>query len=412
MRVPAMLRDCSGGTAIIMALSMSALVGLAALGTEVADWYVTKRTMQTAADAAAASAAAALIQGASPDQLQNEAQSVAAQNGFANGITNTLVTVKNPPESGPNSSDTSAVEVIISQPQQALLSTLFLGSNPTIGARAVGVGKLGACAVALGNSDPAVWTGGSASINLNNCDLDANAGVSTGGSGSISATNVNASGNCSGNVSATKNLNCDTDAPTQVSDPYASYTVPTFGACGSPSGSASTYSPSGNTTINQGVYCGGISFSSSVTLTLNSGIYYLDGGGLSVGGSASLVGNGPVTIILTSSTGNNYGTVNIGGSSTVNLSAMASGPTQGIALWVDKNAPSAFDSLGGGSSQVTINGAIYMPTQNVSYSGSADASGCNQIVAKSITLGGNSELDHNCGGYGVQEPGGLTGLVE
>ena len=49
----AVLHDRSGTIAVLLALALSAIVGFAGLGTEVASWYYTKRAMQGAADAAA-----------------------------------------------------------------------------------------------------------------------------------------------------------------------------------------------------------------------------------------------------------------------------------------------------------------------------------------------------------------------
>src|ERR1044071_3927321 len=54
------LRDRSGATAVAVALALTAVLGFAGLGTEAAGWYYTKRNMQSAADAAAATAGANL----------------------------------------------------------------------------------------------------------------------------------------------------------------------------------------------------------------------------------------------------------------------------------------------------------------------------------------------------------------
>ena len=63
-RVVAWAGDRSGTVTITVALTLSALVGFAALATEVGGWYVTKRTMQGAADSSAYSAAMAKAAGA------------------------------------------------------------------------------------------------------------------------------------------------------------------------------------------------------------------------------------------------------------------------------------------------------------------------------------------------------------
>ena len=79
------LRDRSGATAVAVAFALTAVLGFAALGTEAASWYYTKRNMQSAADAAAASAGANLAltlqRGGtvSSSQFTTDAQSIAAK---------------------------------------------------------------------------------------------------------------------------------------------------------------------------------------------------------------------------------------------------------------------------------------------------------------------------------------------
>jgi Flp pilus assembly protein TadG len=52
-----LLRTNDGFIAVMVALSISALIGVAGLATEVGMWYALKRENQTATDAAALSAA-------------------------------------------------------------------------------------------------------------------------------------------------------------------------------------------------------------------------------------------------------------------------------------------------------------------------------------------------------------------
>src|SRR4051812_37419950 len=141
------LRDRSGATAVAIAFALTAVLGFAGLGTEAASWYYTKRNMQSAADAAAASAGANLAitlqRGGtvSSSQFTTDAQSVAAKYGFVNGSDSATVTAEYPPSAGTYSGNNSYVAVAITQPQRALLSGLFLSSGPTIAARAVAEGK-------------------------------------------------------------------------------------------------------------------------------------------------------------------------------------------------------------------------------------------------------------------------------
>src|SRR4026208_742177 len=92
--------DRGGATVIALAVSLSVVAGFAGLGTEAANWYLTKRAMQGAADAAASTAAAALAAGAhSSSILTSEAKSVAAAQKFASGTGGTTVNVNYPPRS-------------------------------------------------------------------------------------------------------------------------------------------------------------------------------------------------------------------------------------------------------------------------------------------------------------------------
>ena len=83
-----LIRDRRGAAAIMLAIALSGIVGFAGLGTEVAAWYFTTRSMQGAASSAAASAAAELaaatVAGSSitGDQLTHTGRAVSATFNF------------------------------------------------------------------------------------------------------------------------------------------------------------------------------------------------------------------------------------------------------------------------------------------------------------------------------------------
>jgi hypothetical protein len=70
------------------------------------------------------------------------------------------------------------------------------------------------------------------------------------------------------------------------------------------------YHTTNTETLNPGVYCGGMQLnvgpgnSGSANVTLNPGIYYLDGGSLTVNAGTTLTGTG-VTLVFTGS-GNDW----------------------------------------------------------------------------------------------------------
>src|SRR5262245_36200723 len=90
-------RDQAGSYAIIFALLLPVLVGIAGLGTEGSLWFMTHRSLQNAADSAAFSGATS---GASGSTLFTEAAAVSAAYGFANGVDSVTVTVNRPPTTG------------------------------------------------------------------------------------------------------------------------------------------------------------------------------------------------------------------------------------------------------------------------------------------------------------------------
>jgi Flp pilus assembly protein TadG len=134
--------DRSGAVAVLFALSATVLIGCAALGAEVALWYIDKRTAQNAADTAAYSALIAYHAGDTA-AFAETAKAVAAQYGFIDAQEGVSVAVNQPPQSGPYSSNPAAIEVIISVPEVPLFSKLFLAA-PTVVARAVAASAAGA----------------------------------------------------------------------------------------------------------------------------------------------------------------------------------------------------------------------------------------------------------------------------
>src|SRR5215472_5803525 len=173
----ALAGDQSGAVTVTLALTFTALVGLAALGTEVAEWYSIRRTMQGAVDSAAFSAALAKWNGASTTAYTSEATTVTASYGFVDGTNDAVVAINSPPASGTHTTDSNAVEVIVSRPQPLQLARLFLRNSPTLQARAVAtLNPYGsACVLALDRSNVTDVSGnGNTTLNLNSCSLYVN----------------------------------------------------------------------------------------------------------------------------------------------------------------------------------------------------------------------------------------------
>jgi hypothetical protein len=145
---------------------------------------------------------------------------------------------------------------------------------------------------------------------------------------------------------------------------------------------------------------------------MNPGTYYVDRGKFSVSGGSAVRGTG-ITIVLTSSTGSNYATVDISGSSTVNLTAPSSGTLSGIVFYGDRNTPTGTKYVFSGGTTQQITGAVYFPKGAITWSGGSSASSnCTQIIGDTINFSGSSNLALNCASYGMKDIGNGTSLVE
>lgn len=401
-------RDNCGTYLIIGALMMPVLVGFVGLGTDYGLWVYTHQSAQSATDSAAVSAAT----GNTAD-LTVQANAVASSYGFVNGAKGATVTVNQPPKSGAYTSVSNAVEVIVTQQKAPLFSSLFIANAVTISARSVAIPNIGTgCVIALDSTaSGAVTVPGTSAINLNNCNLYDNSNNSSAlnvsGSGSISALSVGVVGGISGASAITTTAGVKTGLlPTP--DPYAGVNYPPFSGC-----DYHNLKINSNTTLSPGVYCGGIQVTAGAVVTMNPGIYYIDQGSFSVAGNATINGTG-VTIVFTSSTGNNWATPSFSSNSNINLTAPTTGPLAGMVIYADRNMPvgTAF-KMAGGSTQ-NLSGVIYVPKAALTYAGGSGASnGCTQIVADTLTWTGNSNLALNCAGYPVKPIGSITAsLVE
>jgi Flp pilus assembly protein TadG len=417
-----LLLDREGGVAVMTAVTLTSVAGVAGLGTEATMWYVAQRNLQGATDAAAFTAATAEAASANSTAFGNAAQAVATKYGFVSGTNGVLVKVNNPPKSGNYTGNSEAVEVVISQPQTMLFSSLFMQTQPTISARAVAApsttttGSGGAnCVIALDKGKVTdITDSGSATLNMPSCALQINSSSSgalnLSGNASITAKTMSIVGNYtkSGNASLTVTGGITTGA-SAMPDPYANVSIPSYSGCNQTAMhvvSSTSLAATGGTPY---VFCNGLSVAGTSTLTLGPGIYVINAGSFSVSGTATVAGTG-VTIILTNATTpSSTGTVSISGGSTINLSAPSTGPTAGLAFFQDRSAGTGTNSFSGGSTQ-TITGAIYFPSQAINFSGNSGntPSACTQLIGYTLTFTGTSNFNANCNGLGLQGMGSTT----
>ena len=239
-----LIRDREGGVAVMTAVTMTSLLGAAGLGTEATLWYVAERNQQGATDAAAFTAATAEAAGQSSTAFKAAATAVAKQYGFTASCTQSGsqsfgVCINNPPASGPNTGNSQAIEVIISEKQPLMFASLFLSSQPTISARAVAApsaatGGTGAanCIIALDKGKVTdVNDTGNSTLNMQQCNLQINStsadALNMSGSVTINAKTVSIVGNYETSGSATLNASGGvTTGGSAMADPYANVSIP------------------------------------------------------------------------------------------------------------------------------------------------------------------------------------------
>jgi hypothetical protein len=304
------------------------------------------------------------------------------------------LTLNHPPLSGSYTTSLNAFEVIIQQPQSHYFSAILNAQQVLVSTRSVALADAGlACVLALNSTaSGAITSTGTPTVSLNNCSLFADSSaataISVGGSASVSALSAGAVGGISGPIATTEGV---TTGDSPIVDPFASSSYPAFSGC-----DQTNYSTKSTVTLSPGVYCGGMKLNAGAVVTLQPGIYYMDQGSLDVAAQATLTGAG-VTIVFTSSTGQNYATATINGGATVDLTPPTSGTTSGIVLFGDRNMPQGtIFKLNGGAAQV-LTGATYLPKAAVKFAGGNDgANGCAQLIGDTVTFTGNSDFSVSC----------------
>lgn len=392
-------RTDRANVAVTVALSMPIVVGAVAMGAEVGYWRLEEQRLQKAADASALSALADL-----PNLTAAENTVLSSLSHMQEGGTTTLKSLNSPPTSGKYAGNDKAVEVVLEKNIEPLFARLFLDDEAiTIAARSVattilsGGGDGVACILAL---DPtmshAININGSTDIDVPACVIASNSSASDSfrlnGSADLTAYTLTAVGDFSMNGSYSLDLTLPQQAfAAAVPDPYASRTAPAGSG-----GPKLKHNGSDDATFSPGNYSD-LDINGSGTVTLEPGVYVVDGGNISFNGSGSVIGSG-VTIYM-----KNGSRITINGSQDISLSAPTSGPTAGILFWSDKDTGG--DGTFNGSADAGVVGAFYFPGASITINGSHDAETCSQLIANDIKINGSSDLTMgiDCDGTGVTQ---------
>jgi hypothetical protein len=423
------LREDEGGqTLVLVALSMTFLLGFMALAIDVGLLFRAHRNVQIAADAAAIAAALDYKYNNSITSAQTAGQSAASINGVTNGTGGATVTINIPPKYGAYAGDSGFVEAVVLDPSP----TIFMGvitrkSSLSVGARAVaGSGSNVGCIWALARSGTDVSLTGSGTIDAVNCDIyddssNPSSALTLTGSGSITAKEVGIVGGYTRTGSGSINPTPVTGI-SPAADPLAGLAAPAIptGTCSSNCTPSNT--GSGNLTLNPGTYTS-ITNTGSGTLTLSAGNYIITGSLTNTGSGSLILGAGNYTIggnfqstgssslslgsglyivggnlQLTGSgsmTGSNItfytqGATTLTGSGNMNLSAPTSGTYNGVLVFQARSDSSAMSITGSGGD--SIKGILYAPAAPLTLTGSGSLNVSLDLIADSITETGSGSI--------------------
>ena len=446
-----------GSIAILGTVSMTALFGMLGLTFDASYLYHLKRTAQMAADAGAKAGSIEMQNGSSDNTIKDQAKAEAATNGFTDGVNGVTLTVNKPPIGGAWDGNPHSVQVIVKQVVPTSFMQVLGLANGQVTAEAVGGMQSGTnCIYALNpTKDQAISIAGNSSTINANCGVmdDSSSGhaFSVTGGATFSATSVSVVGGvedttgadkCGSNCTVTNAPNAPVTGATSELDPLRSIAQPAVGACTytgtvgnsyvALTGSAVLALPitappitglgtAGNPyVLSPGTYCNGISISAGLYATFKPGTYILKGvsgsnQALTVSGGANVSGSG-VTFFQTATSASNYRPIAISGSSTANFSAPNSGSLAGMLFFQDRTMTGINnnnqESFTGGSN-LTLQGAIYFPLDNVVFSGGTTAHPDYLIiVADTITFTGGSTVNNDYSALDQGSPIQVTGIIE
>jgi Flp pilus assembly protein TadG len=388
------LADPQGGVAPIFALGLVPIVAIVGAGVDYGRGNGARASMQAALDATAmmvAKEASTLAQ----NQVSARATELFKAQVGRDDITDLQVAATISTNNTGTTVTTSASGSIATRFMQIMgHDSLKISARATVVSASDGLG----CVLALNKAVSGAATAqGSTTVKLKGCSLYDNSNSDTaltvGGSATIAADFIGVVGG----IGSSNGITADNGIRTHISpvvDPYADVTFPTYSAC-----NQNNFKSKNTQTIDPGVYCGGMQINAGDVLTLNPGIYYLDGGSLTVNGGGSISGTG-VTLIFTSKLSNDWATATINGNATVNLTPPTYGPTAGIVVMADRNAPVGTPFKFNGGANQYLAGAIYAPTGAVTFAGGADTgTSCTQVIGDTVTFVGNSNLAIDCSQY-------------
>jgi len=388
--------DGSGAVLIYTGFAVAVLLGFGGLAVDAGMWYATKRSAQSAADAAALTGALEVARGNDATTVETMAKADAERNGYS-ATGGATVTINNPPASGPSAGVSGAVEAIVEQPVPNFLSSVLFGRQVTVAARAVARSFIGeSCVYVMDPSeDAALSVPGTADVNMD-CGAQVNSvsptAIDQDGSSCMTATALATVGGASGTC---LNPQPDEDMPA-AEDPFSYLSAPDVAAEACVDTDVVEVTTAG-TTIPPGNYCGGLVIEADATFL--PGDYAVGGVGLHIQGNSEVDGDGVMFYFPDDVTGDDPPgpapprSLYIAGSTEIDLSAPTSGDYTSILFYHDQNVDPDLQLVLQGGADMELEGVIYAKNNHMRFAGgSGGIDGWTVLAVDTLEFTGNSNI--------------------
>ncbi len=357
-----------GAVIPLVAIALIGLLCLAALSVDGGNLFRERRDGQIAADAAADAGAIELLEafslngGLDPD---GKARAAALALAAAHGYSESEVTINTPPLSGAYVGQKGYIEVLVKTNPPRFFSKIFGDQALEVNSRAVAAGTLIPTKASVLVLDPkkknalklkgkstSLTVGGDIIVNSKNkkalevnkkSQMKAEHVLVTGGLGKSSKRNID--GEVKTGVGPTP-------------DPLASLPAPPKGVTLTTNDYKTVVGTSDVYTLHPGTYSE-LKFDKNDRVTLNPGIYYVDGGGFELKGDATMSASG----VMIYNTGKRGFKVSTKGA--VTISPPTSGPYKGISLFQDATKKTKVEFSR--QLQLDISGILYAPNSEVKF---------------------------------------------
>jgi Flp pilus assembly protein TadG len=404
--------DTRGNVAIMMGLLMVPMVGAMGLGFEVSHWYMSKRAMQNAADAAVIAAASN-----ASSNYDVEGKAVAALYGFVDGQHNVTVTASNTATCPAGGNTCYSVTITGLDPLYLSQVVGYNGNITANGARQTTLSSSAIalqatvqwplCLLALNTTGTALRTNGAPKTNFAGCSVMSDSDATCNGS-NLNADAGMAAGSNGGGAGCGKKQYSNVPV---VPDPYAGLAanIPK-NTCGSyPQEPGKHGSPlpasnlwTGSKSLGSGTtqICGDMQLTGDVTINttnLSGAVLVIENGQLDLNGHTLSTSNGSALTIIFSGDDKGSYTHAPTGSGTLDVQAPTSGPWSGVALYQDPSLTKGIDvSYAGNNPTWDLTGLVYMPNASTTFSGainkSANGAACLVMITGSVLINGTGSI--------------------